>query len=58
MAAFPIQASKKHFAGLPSGSVFLRNIVCALRTLAPERGCVSSHFPLRGVRLHSGAFFI
>ena len=25
--------------------------VCAWRTLAPERGCASSHFPLRGVRL-------
>jgi hypothetical protein len=34
------------------------NKVCALRTPAPERGCVSSHFPLRGVRLHSGAFFV
>ena len=30
---------------------FHSKIVCAWRTLAPERGCVSSHIPLRGVRL-------
>ena len=30
--------------------------VCAWRTLAPERGCVSSHIPLRGVRLPPEAF--
>ncbi len=30
--------------------------VCAWRTLAPERGCVSSHIPLRRVRLPPEAF--
>ena len=32
-------------------------IMCAWRTLAPERGCVSSHIPLRGVRLLAEHFF-
>ena len=31
---------------------------CALRrTLAPERGCVSSHIPLREVRILAERFF-
>ena len=38
-------------------SVFRRIKKCApWRTLAPERGCASSHLPLREVRI--GSFFV